>query len=164
MIAVEEIGIVLMPPVGVVPVVVVVVVAVFVHPGRIHLRPIRMSGIEPLDIVLMPPSRAVPVMIAVVGAPSALSGASVVALSHVVLIVTLIVVAAVIVTLIVVARAAIVVGTVIAILGERWYRYREGEYRTGKCDGISQSFFHRIDPYSRSRVRRERLNAGLLEP
>src|SRR5579862_423206 len=81
MIGVEEIRIVLMPPVGVVPVVVVVVVAILVLPERIHHRPFRMIAVEPHDVVPMPPPRAVPLMTVVVSAPSGLSGSTVVALA-----------------------------------------------------------------------------------
>src|SRR5580704_3840567 len=79
MIGVEEVGVVLMPPVGTTPRIVVIVVAILGEPYRVHHGPFRMSGIEPLDVVPMPPSGAPPVVTIVICAPSCLSGCSVVA-------------------------------------------------------------------------------------
>src|SRR6202035_2088309 len=84
MIGVEEIRIVLMPPVGVVPVVVVVVVAILVEPTRVHRGPLRMIAVEPHNLMLMPPSRAMPAVVVVVSAPSGLSRSAVVAGSAVI--------------------------------------------------------------------------------
>src|SRR5271167_2914363 len=79
MIAVEEIRIVLMPPVRVVPGAVVVVVAILIKPLRVHHGPFGMMPVEPHDLILMPPSRAAPAVAVVVRAPSGLSGSAVVA-------------------------------------------------------------------------------------
>src|SRR5271155_4596150 len=79
MIGVEEIRIVLMPPVGILPGAVALVVAVLAEPQGVHEAPFGMMGVEPHDVVLMPPSRAAPGVPAVVVAPSGLSGSTVVA-------------------------------------------------------------------------------------
>ena len=68
-----------MPPVGVVPVVVVVVVAILIEPLRVHHGPFRMMPVEPHDLMLMPPSCALPGATIVVSAPSSFSGSAVVA-------------------------------------------------------------------------------------
>src|SRR5271156_667529 len=81
MIGVKEIGIVLMPPVGILPGAVALVVAILVEPQRIHHRPFRMIAVEPHDVVPMPPSRAMPPVTVVVGAPSGFAGSTVVALA-----------------------------------------------------------------------------------
>jgi hypothetical protein len=69
----------LMPPVGIMPVVVVVVVAILGEPQCVHHRPFGMVGIKPFDIVTMPPSGAAPVVAIIVCAPSGLSGCAVIA-------------------------------------------------------------------------------------
>src|SRR5271170_5353449 len=79
MIGVEEIRIVLMPPICVLPGAVVVIVAILVEPHRVHEAPLRMIGVEPHDVVLMPPAGAAPGVIAIVSAPSGLSWSAVVA-------------------------------------------------------------------------------------
>src|SRR5271170_1638039 len=79
MIGVEEVGIVLMPPIRILPGAVVVVIAILVEPQRIHHGPFRMMPVEPHDVVLMPPSRASPLVIVVVSAPAGLSGSAVIA-------------------------------------------------------------------------------------
>src|SRR5208282_5944284 len=79
MIGVEKIRIVLMPPVGILPGAVALVVAILDEPQRVHHGPFRMILVEPHDVVLMPPSRAVPLVIIVVCAPSGFSGSAVIA-------------------------------------------------------------------------------------
>src|SRR5580658_10579326 len=83
MIGVEEIRIVLMPPICVLPGAVVVVVAILAEPHRVHEAPLRMIGVEPHDVVLMPPTGAAPGVIAIVSAPSGLSWSAVVTGAHI---------------------------------------------------------------------------------
>src|ERR1700734_2895325 len=78
MIGVEEIRVVLMPPIRVLPGTVVVVVAILAEPHRVHEAPLRMMGVEPHDVVLMPPAGAAPGVITIVSAPSGLSWSAVV--------------------------------------------------------------------------------------
>src|ERR1700683_2787803 len=118
MIGVEEIRIVLMPPICVLPGAVVVVVAILVEPERVHEAPLRMIGVEPHDVVLVPPAGAAPGVIAIVGPPSGLSRSAVIARAHI--------------SLAAIAGAgALVAGAGTgAILRERRRRDREGENGT----------------------------------
>src|ERR1700691_1920782 len=83
MILVKEVGIVLMPPVGVLPVAFVVVVAILRTPYRVHNGPFWMVGVEPFDIVSMPPSRAMPDLITIIRAPAGFAGSAIVSLSRI---------------------------------------------------------------------------------
>src|SRR5208337_5266744 len=105
MIGVEEVRIVLMPPICVLPVAVVVVVAILGEPQRVHEAPLRMIGVEPHDVVLMPPAGAAPGVVTIVSAPSGLSRSAVIARA--------------VITLAAIARAGTFVAGAGAILRER---------------------------------------------
>src|SRR5271166_2870258 len=121
MIGVEEIRIVLMPPICVLPGAVVVVVAILGEPQRVHETPLRMIGVEPHDVVPMPPAGAAPGVITIVSAPSGLSRSAEVARA-------VIAMAAVVRTGI--AGAGAFIARAGAILRERRRRDRERENRT----------------------------------
>src|SRR5271154_3023961 len=137
MIGVEEIRIVLMPPICVLPGAVVVVVAILGEPERVHEAPLRMIGVEPHDVVLMPPAGAAPGVITIVSAPSGLSRSAVVA-------------------------RAVIAGAG-AILRERRRRDRERENSTRQGDRVAQSLFQ--FHFHKRQIPRDRSSrADLLKP
>src|ERR1700691_4128262 len=131
MIGVKEIGIVLMPPVGILPGAVALVVAILVEPKRVHHGPFRMIAVEPHDVVLMPASRAMPLVTVVVSAPSGLSGSAVVARA--------------VIALVAVSWAWAVIAGAATILRERRRCHPERQDRARHDKRLSEFVFDQFD-------------------